>query len=354
MITQKIDIMPLIENRPMDATIEYVSNVTKHPNADKLDLCQVLGFQCVTKRDQFKDGDKVIYVRPDTVFPLADWAIEYRKYSPKRIKAIRLRGVYSEGVIIPFSAIPEDLRQQIENFEVGDTVAEILGITHYQEPEPQDQSAKGGLPFGIPKTDEERFENMKFLPFGEVVDLQLKIDGQSCSYYYDVETKTFGVLGRSLELKYKVENEAGEEVIANNKYVENIGIYDIENKLREFCEREQVSLTIRGESYGQGIQGGEHNPHASMNKGWAMFSVFLTKEHVYAEKGHKYYFKNVAAAMGLPIAPMIAEDIVLTPEIVKYYSEEITQLDGKNFEGVVVKTEDTSFKIINKYYDSLK
>jgi RNA ligase (TIGR02306 family) len=344
----------LVENRPKDATVELVTEVFNHPNADRLDLCHVLGYKCVTKRDQFIVGDKIIYVRPDTVFPLSDWAVEYRKYSPKRIKAINLRGVKSQGVIIPFSAIPEDIRAVIQNFEPGDTVAELLGITHYQEPEPQDQSAKGGLPMGIPKTDEERFENMRYLPYGEIVDLQLKIDGQSCSYYYNYETKVFGVLGRSLELKYKNVEEDSTETIANNKYVENIAIYDIENKLRDFCEKEQVSLVIRGESYGQGIQGGAHNPHASMNKGWAMFSVYSLDEHAYAEKGHKYYFKNVANATGLPIAPMIAEDIVLTPEIVKHYSEDINDLNGKNFEGIVVKTKDTSFKIINQYYDSIK
>ena len=63
-----------------DATIEIVENVTKHPNADKLSICNILGFQCVTKLDQFKNGDRVIYVRPDTVFPEAEWATEYRKY----------------------------------------------------------------------------------------------------------------------------------------------------------------------------------------------------------------------------------------------------------------------------------
>lgn len=346
--------IPVSENRPLDSTIELVHGVANHPNGEKLDICKILGYKCVTKRDQFKDGDKVVYVRPDTVFPLSDWAVEYRKYSPKRIKAIRLRGELSQGVIIPFSAIPEDIRNVIETYAVGDTVAEILGITHYQEPEPQDMSAKGGLPMGIPKTDEERFENMKYLPIGEVVDIQLKVDGQSCSYYYNYETKVFGVLGRSLELKYKLVDENGNEEIANNKYVENVAIYDIENKLRDFCEREQVSLTIRGESYGQGIQGHEINPHAQMNKGWAMFSVWLINEHEYAEKGHKYYFKNVAAATGLPIAPMIEEDVVLTAEKVKYYAEDINKLNGQFFEGVVVKTAKSSFKIINNYYDANK
>lgn len=327
-----------------DTTIEIVENVSKHPNADKLSLCNILGFKCVTKLDQFKNGQKVVYVRPDTVFPMADWAEEYRKYSPKRIKAVKLRGEWSEGVIIPFEALPENIFNQIKDCEVGDEVSEVLGITHYEPPQPQDLSAKGGLPMGIPKTDEERFENLKFLPLGEIVDVQLKIDGQSCSYYYNYETKEFGVLGRSLEIKPD----------AINRYTDNVLTYDIENKLRAYGEAQQLSLVIRGESYGAGLQGHEYNPHAKMNKGWAMFSVFLINEHEYAEKGHRYYFKNVAEEMGLPIAPMLEENVILTKELVEKYSVGITEINGKPFEGVVIKTERGSFKIINKNYDSNK
>jgi RNA ligase (TIGR02306 family) len=145
-----------------DATIELVENVKKHPNADKLSICNILGFQCVTKLDQFKNGDKVVYVRPDTVFPMADWATEFRKYSIKRVKAVKLRGEWSEGVIIPFEALPADLSEKLVDANIGDEVSEVIGITHYEPPQPQDLSAKGGLPFGIPKTDEERFENMKY------------------------------------------------------------------------------------------------------------------------------------------------------------------------------------------------
>lgn len=328
-----------------DATIELVDNVKNHPNAERLDICNILGFQCVVKKNQFKNGDKVIYVRPDTVFPMADWATEYRKYSPKRIKAVKLRGEWSEGVIIPFEAVPEDIYQKLYfSYGVGEEVSEVIGITHYEPPQPQDLSAKGGLPLGIPKTDEERFENLKYLPYGEIVDVQLKIDGQSCSYYYNYETKEFGVLGRSLEIKPD----------AVNRYTENVAQYEIENKLRAYGEAQGLSLVIRGESFGAGLQGHEHNPHAKMNRGWAMFSVFLIKEHEYAEKGHRYYFKNVAEDMELPIAPMIEENVQLTEELVKKYSVGITELNGKPFEGVVIKTTKDTFKIINKNYDSNK
>jgi RNA ligase (TIGR02306 family) len=343
-----------------DATIEIVENVRKHENADKLSVCNILGFQCVTKLDQFKNGDVVVYVRPDTVFPEAEWATEYRKYSIKRVKAVRLRNIWSEGVIIPFDALPQDIQDTLNSLKssgdqiIGAEVSELLGITHYEPPQPQDLSAKGGLPLGIPKTDEERFENMKYLPYGKIVDVQLKIDGQSCSYYYDFDTKEFGVLGRSLEIKYKITDENGIESFGVNRYVENAVLYDIEKKMREYGEANQLSFVVRGESYGAGLQGHEWNPHAKMNKGWAMFSVFLIKEHEYANKGHRYYFKNVAQEMGLPIATMIEEDVELTEELVQKYSVGITELNGKPFEGVVIKTDEDTFKIINKSYDSNK
>lgn len=337
-----------------DASIEYVENVQKHPNADKLDICNILGFKCVIRKDQFKNGDRVIYVRPDTVFPEAEWATEYRKYSVKRVKAVRLRGEWSEGVIIPLTALPIDLFDKLYGVPDGEEMSEIIGVTHYEPPTPQDLSAKGGLPLGIPKTDEERFENLRFLPYGKIVDIQLKIDGQSCSYYYDHKTKEFGVLGRSLEIKYKITDENGIESFGANRYVENAVLYDIENKMRAYGDANQLSFVVRGESYGAGLQGHEWNPHAKMNKGWAMFSVFLIDAHEYANKGHRYYFKTVADEIGLPIAPMIEENVELTPELVEKYSIGITELNGKPFEGVVVKTDEDTFKIINKSYDSNK
>ena len=68
----------------MDASVELISRITTHPNADKLDLAQILGFQCVVQRNAYKAGDKIIYIRPDAELPLEPWAEEYRNYSPKQ------------------------------------------------------------------------------------------------------------------------------------------------------------------------------------------------------------------------------------------------------------------------------
>lgn len=107
-----------------------------------------------------------------------------------------------------------------------------------------------------------------------------------------------------------------------------------------------------------------------------MFSVYLINERRYARKGEQFYYLNICQELNLPIVPTVACDVVLTPELIKYYSEDIEKLNGQSFEGVVVnhgpyqkefpiETPDGikicvkkfpagSFKIINKKYDSKK
>jgi RNA ligase (TIGR02306 family) len=328
-----------------DATIEIVENVRPHSNAERLDICNILGFQCVVQKGLYQGGEKIVYVRPDSQLPQEPWAEDYRKYSPNRIKNIKLRGYFSEGIIVPLDILPVDLSESL----IGDDVSDLIGVKHYEPPTPQELNAKGGLPFSIPKTDETRASDIiNKLPYGELVDVTLKVDGQSCSYYVNIDTPTFepifGVLGRNLEIKDD----------SQNNYTANVDRYDIKRKLTEYCLKEGVSLCIRGESYGQGIQGMEANPHSKMQKGWVMFSVYLVREMRYARKGDKYYFINVAKELGLPHVEIVESDVELNRELIEKYSTGIKNLDGYLFEGVVINHSKDSFKVINKYYDSIK
>lgn len=337
--------MEEITNKNKDATVEIIGQITPHSNADRLDLATILGFQCVTEKGLYQGGEKIVYIRPDSLLPIELWTEEYRKYSPKRVKAVRLRNEWSEGIIVPFQLLPESVQDKLTQAEVGDDVSELIGVTHYEAPTPQDLNAKGGLPFGIPKTDEERFENMIHkLPYGELVDVSLKADGQSNSFFYDIPSDYFGILGRSLEFH---------EIFTNN-YTAHIERYDLKNKLIEYCKKHDVSLCIRGESYGTGIQANDNNPHAKKDKGWGMYSVYLIKERRYAEKGDQHYYMNVAKETGLPTVDMIEENIELTSELLQKYSTGIKKINGVPFEGVVIKHSKGSFKIINKDYDSKK
>lgn len=370
-----------------DATIEIISSVEKHPNADRLEIANVLGFKCITQKDLYKGLEKIVYIRPDAVLPEAEWAVSYRQYSPVRVKAVKLREVWSEGIIVPFDLFPEDVQKKLKKKDVGDDVGDIINVRHF---EAENEEVKVGMPYGIPKTDENRVENMveKNVPYNSIVDISLKMDGQSCSFFYDVEKDRFGILARREEVKTRWDGENIFEkgfiwlalkypflqrfLKARNNYDHVCEKYGMKSKLIEYCKNHNVSLVIRGETYGTGLQSRKNNPHSQVytagnnpcvnfpedirenDLNWAMYSVYLLKERRYAEKGDKFYYPKVASDMGLPICPMIEENVVLTHSKISYYASEIKKLNGVPFEGVVVKHEKGSFKIINKAFDAEK
>lgn len=86
------------------ASIEIITEVINHPNADKLDLAKVLGYTCIVAKDEFKVGDAVVLIQPDTLLPDKPWAAFFKKRGD-RVKAMRLRGVFSFGIILPLSVL---------------------------------------------------------------------------------------------------------------------------------------------------------------------------------------------------------------------------------------------------------
>jgi RNA ligase (TIGR02306 family) len=335
------------------ASIQKVVSVEKHPNADLLDITQVLNYKCITKRDQFKVGDLAIFIEPDSVLPDKPWATFYNSKS-NRVKAIRLRGEWSFGIIESLENVGIDRELQcaeklgeFHNIYVeGLDVTDDLEIIKYEVPQPQDLSASGVYGFGIPKTDETRWQGMREIPYGEICDVTLKIDGQSFSAIYNKagEEITKAIGGRSFLFKQNIENN----------YSRNEKRYDVLNKLETFCIANNVNLCIRGESYGLGIQKNSNNPHSKLPLNLAFFSTWLIDERRYATKGHPLYIYDLAPKLGLPTAPILEKDVVLTPELIKKYDEELETVNGVPFEGVVINWKGGSFKVINKKYDSKK
>jgi len=152
-----------------------VGSVIKHPNADRLDIVTVKGWQCITPRNSYGVNDLVIYVPIDAVFPqtLSD-KINITKYlHSQRVKTAKLRGVISQGVIMSVDEVP--------GCTEGQDVSEVLGITKWEPPLP------GACTSGTPRPQHPDFlrytdiENLKNYPdvlqIGEEVVLTEKIHG---------------------------------------------------------------------------------------------------------------------------------------------------------------------------------
>lgn len=170
------------------ASIETIASVRPHPNADKLDLVQVLGWQSIVKRGEFKGGDKCVFVVIDTILPDAPWSAFLKKDGPIRLRTVKLRGEFSQGLVLPLSVLPE----ASQGWHTGSDVGGELGVTKYEKEIPAALSGElaGAFPsFIAPRTDEEN--GLSYPDIVEatlshrVLDVTLKLDGSSCTIVVD-------------------------------------------------------------------------------------------------------------------------------------------------------------------------
>ena len=112
------------------ASIEIIADIAPHPNADALDVAKILGWQTIVKKGQFKVGDKVVFIVIDTILPDAPWSEFLKKGDSKiRLKTIKLRGQYSQGLTLPISVLEE----HAQSWQVGADVGGLLGIKKYEK-----------------------------------------------------------------------------------------------------------------------------------------------------------------------------------------------------------------------------
>lgn len=108
-----------------------VKKVYPHKNADRLELAEIKGWQTIIGKGQYKVGDIVVFIPPDTLVPgeLAD-KLNIRNYlggkDKTRVKTVRLRGEMSFGLTID---IPEG-----KDWEVGYNCASDLNIEKFEPP----------------------------------------------------------------------------------------------------------------------------------------------------------------------------------------------------------------------------
>jgi RNA ligase (TIGR02306 family) len=336
------------------ATVERIEEVTKHPNADKLDLVRVLNYWCIVGRDQYKVGDLIVFVSPDSVLPDdRAWAAPLLKYTSRgRVRAVRLRGEWSMGLVL--SLTPELVGGYVAYLQGAD-LTELLGVTKHEPKAVSNSQAKGGLPFDIPKTDEDNWQRVRGIEryYGLDVDVTLKIDGQSFTAYYERESGSRGITSRSQDLKLILTDENGNETLGDSNWHKVNYKYAILDRLAVYCETNNVSLAIRGEVYGKGIQSFPHNPHSQEELNLAIYSVYNIDNRAYEGITDDHNYVRVARALGIPTVPVL-EQVPLTRGLIDMYDHIKETVDGKPFEGVVMKGDGFSFKVINKHYDSKK
>lgn len=93
---------------------------------DRIELCGVLGWSLITKKDEFQPGDKCVYIEIDSVLPEKP-EFEFLRSKNFRIKTMKMAGVYSQGICFPLSILPQD-----KEWKIGDDVTDVIGVKQYE------------------------------------------------------------------------------------------------------------------------------------------------------------------------------------------------------------------------------
>jgi RNA ligase (TIGR02306 family) len=306
----------LSESNPL-LDIIVINEIIKHEGADTLSLISPYGDGvnwAIAKTGTFQVGQKAIWIDSvnDPLVPVSNPLFAHMAKSAKasglaRVKAMKLRGVKSRGLIIPFDAEWEGL--------TGNQIAKILGIEKYKDPAIYGFGGSGGsfhtgnarsgpthlLPTskydveGLPK-------NWKMFKNGMKVVLTEKVHGANACFGYlpfekqvsedgTVSFKT-EFFARSRTLWKRPPTEDGKNV---SLWWDVAKYHDLETKLAPY-----PGIVLWGEAYGQ-VQDLKYNlDHAEL----IVFDVWDSNKNRWFTWNEVVEF---CKTIGLNHVPVIAE-----------------------------------------------
>lgn len=249
-------------------TIRQVREIRPIEGADKIELALIDGWQCVIKKGELKQGEPCVYFEIDSFCPIRPEFEFLRKSSLRkmgdgtqgfRLKTIKLRGQWSQGLAMPLSEFPD-----LAGAKIGDDVTEKLGVLKYEAPVPANLSgiAKGKFPSFISKTDEERIQNLsEWFELYKDVEFECteKLDGSSMSVYW--RDGEHGVCSRNLDLQ----EDDGNTLWNIAKRLR------ILEALKAYKEKLGNNLAIQGECVGESIN---KNPYKLLGQTLFVFNIY--------------------------------------------------------------------------------
>ena len=306
--------------------------VEAHPNADRLELAAVGGFRCVIAKGSFTDGDLAAYIPEGSVCPdwlIADLGLEGKLAgkAKNRVKAVKLRGALSQGLVYPV----RDGRIRGRAVAEGDVVTELLELVKYEPPIPIAMQGEVRPVHGA--TLHYDIENVKKYPDelqeGEPVVITEKLHGSWCCLGWHPDHGTIvtskGMSDRGLALLL---NEANQK----NLYVRTWRAFEEPfETARARLAGEGQPFYVLGEVYGRGVQDlhyGEPNP------AFRVFDAYV------GEPGRgRYLPPDEVESLGdlFPLVPALYRG-PFSAAVMLEHTDGSTALGGKHVrEGVVVR-----------------
>ena len=329
------------------ASVRSIAEVKPIPDADRIEAVRVDGWWVVVGKGEFKDGDMVVYLEVDSWVPSwlapqslakdGKWKV-YEGVEGARLRTVKLRGQLSQGLVLPLSVLQTNDEEIGDDwYYQGEDVSDVLGVLKWEAPDdaPKHADAKGKFPAFIPKTDQERVQNLvSYLPqyVGKTFEVTVKLDGQSMTVYK--HNGQIGVCSRNLELK------EGDNPLWN-----------IARKLALF-DKIPDGVALQGEYLSPKVQG---NYEKVAEPQWFCYNVYSIGQQKYLspENARRY-----CASADIPYVPVFNPCFQLFEDTGVETLLEMAEGDGMNpgvmREGLVFKLnseeEQFSFKAISNSY----
>lgn len=295
------------------ASVQKIKAIKPIKDADRIEVVQILNWDCVVRKGEYQVGDKVIYFEIDSLLPDipafeflkgSSWSQKLNKY---KISTHKLRNQISQGLVISLEMLPELMKQILGNtmemgyIQEGTDLTELLKIEKYEPP-----ISNGPLgetishEWYVPKTDEERIQVCAENVLPKYIKsthndwyASIKLDGTSCTA--GLFEDAFLIGGRN------------QWYTGPNFYTETVTKYgDLEAKCKKYLEVNGIYVVFQGELCGPGIQS---NKLGLKEKEWFIFNILTSKTGTYDSytKCDLDTMIEICADFGLRIVPIVAD-----------------------------------------------
>ncbi len=322
--------------------VRQIERIEEHPNADSLELAylQGLGFQFVVGKGAFAPEQKVVYFPIDAVLP--DALRDSLNLAKNRIKAIRLRGSFSEGLLVPLAEIGLG-----DNFYVGADLTEHLEVIKYEPPYNGGSNARFSRPdelYTIPVyvydlENAQRYPDVIEKLQNVMVVATEKLEGSNwwarLSHDFVLGEPQRDCLVEVGQRRFGI--KAGDEArleSPQHPWWKNFRDQNLDNFLYQLSrEYRGYDITLRGEIIGEGIQG---NYYGLKGRKIFLFDIELDDRPVDAVTFHALTRKyDMCAVPTVFIGYM--RDLATDATALTAVSSAPSVLNGKLREGLVVR-----------------
>lgn len=323
------------------ASVQKIISINPIEGADKIEVCEVLGWQVVVKKGEHQVGEKIVYIETDAIVPSMNPYFDFMQERRYRVRVIRLRKQISQGLVVPLALLPPG------NYNEGDDVTELLGVTKYLSPTEQREinlelskksntkkkldkylgrfyiyskffmKKKNKWPEFVKKTDEDRiqlFPRICEVEKDTIWSVSEKLDGTSSTYFLTnnhkrwyqwwVKPYTFGVCSRNVYLRVP---NSSINFPFGGVYWKIAKQLHIEKVLHSIIGKEDFVI-LQGEIIGEGIQKNKYNIKGHDFRAFNL--IYPPYDYVPSDQA-----EGILSLYGIKFVPILSTNYTLKPTI---------------------------------------